>query len=106
MRTVVPDAVMRTYDSAEPEDFPTRLPPNHPLKHKIQWTAELMSKSLSNCGFRAIPIYYCTENREHIQIDPKEIRRKYDGCIDWPMVSDMSYIIRKPSLIVDGIKEQ
>jgi predicted SAM-dependent methyltransferase len=109
IRTVVPDAVLRTYEPPEPEGFPIHLPPGDPGKHKIRWTASLLSKAVEECGFRAIPLDYCTEDRTHIERVPEAIRAEYDQCVecaDWPIVSDMSYIMRTPSLIVDAIKER
>jgi len=109
IRTVVPDAVLRTYEPPEPIGFPTRLPPEHPQKHKARFTQELLSTALEECGFRAIPLDYCTAEGAHVQRTPASIRSEYFqsvDCADWPVVADTSYIMRLPSLIVDAIKER
>lgn len=107
-RTVVPDADLRTYEPPEAEGFPIHFPPGHPQKHKSRWNCARLSKAVEECGFRAIPLDYCTVDRRHIQRAPETIRAEYEQsvrCADWPVVSDMSYIIRVPSLIVDAIKD-
>ena len=108
LRTVVPDSVLRTYEAPEPEGYPTYLSAEDPGKHKMRWTSALLGRALEESGFRAIPLDYCTEDRRHIQRSPGELCKeynKYTECADWPIVSDLSYIMRVPSLIVDGIKE-
>jgi predicted SAM-dependent methyltransferase len=109
LRTVVPDAVFRTYEPPEPVGYPTRLPAGHPQKHRVRFTLELLSNALKECGFRAIPLDYCTVERTHIQRAPASIRNEYYqnvDCADWPIVADTSYIMRTPSLIVDAMKER
>ncbi len=68
----------------------------------------MLTTSLTDSGFRAIPLDYCPEQHAHVQHNPAELRAEYDKfveCAEWPIVSDRSYIIRLPSLIVDGKKE-
>ena len=109
IRTVVPDAVWRTYEPPEPAfDHPTH-PEGPPTVHKIRWTNPLLSKSLMDCGLRPIPLNYCTEDRRHIVRNPQEIRAEYEqgvSCLEWPLITDMSYIRFKQSLFVDAIRDR
>lgn len=108
IRTVVPDAILRTYEPQEPEGFPLHLKESDPNKHKIRWTCDDLSKALEKSGFRPIPINYCTKDGRHVQNNPAENRAEYEERAkipDWPIISDLSYVMRTPSLIVDGVKE-
>ena len=108
LRTVVPDAVLRTYEPPEAIGHPRHRPEGHPQKHLVRYTWELLSTVIDEGGFRAIPLDYCTAEGDHIQRTPASIRCEYIqsvDCVDWPIVADTSYIMRVPSLIVDAIKE-
>lgn len=108
LRTVVPDAILRTYEPPEPIGHPPHRPPGHPQKHLVRYTLELLSNAVEECGFRTIPLDYCTAERDHIQRTPASLHNEYTQsveCADWPIVADTSYIMRVPSLIVDAIKE-
>ncbi len=108
LRTSVPDAILRTYEPPEPPDHPPHRPPGHPQKHLVRYTHDVLSNAIEECGFRAIPLDYCTAEGAHIQREPAAIRSEYFqsvACADWQIVGDTSYIMRVPSLIVDAIKE-
>ncbi len=93
----------------EPVGYPTRRPAGHPQKHRVRFTLELLSNAVEGCGFRAIPLDYCTPEHAHIQRTPASIRDEYFqnvDCADWPMVADTSYVMRVPSLVVDAMKER
>jgi predicted SAM-dependent methyltransferase len=105
LRTSVPDAQLRTYEPPEDEDFPPRLPCDHPLKHKVRWTVYSLAEALRTCGFRPIALDYCTREGEHIRHTPSSVSALYGKCPDWPIVATMDYVMRPFSLIVDGVKE-
>lgn len=108
LRTVVPDAILRTYEPPEPVGHPPHRPEGHPQKHLVRYTLDTLSSAIEDAGFRAIPLDYCTADGKHIQRSPSSLRDEYErsvGCADWSTVADTSYIMRVPSLIVDAIKE-
>lgn len=109
IRTTVPDAILRTYEPPEPPGHPKHRPEGHPQKHLVRFTLETLTAAVEECGFRTIPLDYCTVDGRHIQRAPASIRDEYVqsvNCADWDMVADTSYIMRLPSLIIDGIKER
>jgi len=109
LRTAVPDAKLRSYEPPEPQGWPIDLPPDHPAKHKVRWTVTLLSKAVEGCGFRAVPLDYCTEDHLRVQHAPEAMLEQYNRhvkCADWAIVSDVSYIMRMPSLTVDAIKDR
>ena len=67
IRTVVPDAIFRTYEPPEPPNFPLDLPDQDHNKHKSRWSVYSLSEALQVAGFRAIPLDYCTREKEHFQ---------------------------------------
>jgi predicted SAM-dependent methyltransferase len=103
IRTNVPDADLRTYEPPETPAFPEHLPAGHPLKHRTRWTVYSLSLALREAGFRAVPLTYCTKDGEFVERAAP--LGEYGNCADVPMVISASYIIRKRSLIVDGIKD-
>jgi predicted SAM-dependent methyltransferase len=109
LRTVVPDAILRTYEPPEQIGHPTHRPEGHPQKHLVRYTLDVLSHAIEEGGFRSIPLDYCTAEGTHIQRSPASIRNEYFqsvDCVDWALVADTSYIMRVPSLIVDGVKER
>ena len=104
IRTVVPDAVLRTYEAPEPDPYPPGSKLGSSFRHHSRWTSSSLCAALEQSGFRPVPLDYCTEAREHIQRTPESIPDEYRDCLDWPMIRDLSYVIRKPSLIVDAVK--
>jgi predicted SAM-dependent methyltransferase len=105
IRTVVPDAVFRTYEPPEPPNYPSYRPEGHPNKHKIRWSVYSLTEVLQAARFRVVPIEYCTKDREHIRKTSEELSENYVGCVDSAMVTSRTYIMRIPSLIVDGIRD-
>ena len=102
IRTCVPDADFRVYEPPEPTDFPARLPTDHPMKHKVRWSLQRLADSLRDAGFAVVPLTYCTADGHYISVPPQV--EAYTGCIDSSIIMDTTYIMRKQSLIVDGIK--
>jgi hypothetical protein len=62
-----------------------------------------LSDALRDAGFRAVPLTYCTREGEFVERAAP--LAEYGQCADPGMVATDSYIIRKRSLIVDGIKD-
>jgi predicted SAM-dependent methyltransferase len=104
LRTVVPDAVLRCYEPPEPDPYPAGSDPDGPFRHRSRWTHTNLGSALEQSGFRAIPLDYCTEAGEHIERLPAAIPDAYGPCLDWPPVCDLSYVTRRPSLMVDAVK--
>ena len=107
IRTVVPDAILRTYEPAEAIGHPPHRPEGHPQKHLVRFSLDTLTRAIEEFGFQAVPLDYCTPEGAHIQRSPSSIQHEYTKhaeILDWPLVTDLSYIMRVPSLIVDGIK--
>jgi hypothetical protein len=68
----------------------------------MRWSVYSLVDSLQQAGFRAVPLTYCTKDGQFIETMP--LVSEYKNCVDLEMVMDMTYIVRKKSLIVDGIK--
>jgi predicted SAM-dependent methyltransferase len=101
LRVSVPDADLRTYEAPERAGYPSRrLPFTHPNKHKTRWSIYLLSEALGLCGFEVRPLRYCDRDGRYIQNQPEQ----YGGCPETQLVSDLGYLRRSDSLIVDGIK--
>lgn len=106
IRTCVPDADLRTYDSPEPVGYPDpKLPFTHPQKHKSRWSVYSLGEVLRVAGFRPIPLRYCDRGGRYMVREPVDIKAEYGSCLDKEMVFQMDHIMRLDSLIVDGIKE-
>lgn len=104
LRTVVPDADLRTYEAPEELNFPANAPAGSPAKHKMRWSVYSLSAALRDCGFQPVALDYCTTEKTHVQKSPADIAGEYGECADWETVRDLSYISRRLSLIVDGVK--
>jgi predicted SAM-dependent methyltransferase len=106
IRTCVPDADLRTYESPEPLGFPDiRLPFTDPSKHKTRWSVYSLAEALRIAGFDAIPLRYCDNKGEFVKVDPSSIVCRYENCPERDLMFDLTYIWRlNNSLIVDGIK--
>lgn len=101
MRVSVPDADLRTYEKPELAGFPNQnLPYNHPNKHKTRWSVYMLTEALKICGFNAVPLRYCNRDGRYIQNNPK----LYEDCPEQQLITDLSYLRRPKSLIVDGVK--
>lgn len=103
IRTVVPDADLRTYAKPESVGFPNRrLSFSHPNKHRTRWSVYLLAEILELTGFRAIPLRYCDINGTYFCRMPADIEDEYGGCLEWSTVRTLEYVVRVDSLIVDG----
>ena len=103
IRVVVPDADLRPVP--EMIGFPSPLIGyDQPKKHKNRWSIYNLRPALELSGFRVSPIKYydlhgvLTDTTENIDL------KYYNGSPDDFLITDFSYIKRKNSLIVDGIK--
>ena len=106
IRTCVPDADLRTYAPLEPAGYPdANLPWNHPSKHKIRWSVYSLSEALKIASLSPVPLYYCDKSGQHICNEPASQKEFYQGCTDTSMIFNFNYIMKKNSLIVDGIKK-
>jgi predicted SAM-dependent methyltransferase len=105
LRTVVPDADLRTYIPPEPAGFTVgdhRW--YHPDKHKTRWSIYSLSYILQQTGFRTRGIVYCDKFGEYHCVDPAEVDAGQE-CDDRAFVDATEYILRfENSLIVDAIK--
>lgn len=111
MRTVVPDADLRTYEPPEPVGFGRdgrlknlALPWTSPNKHKSRWSVHNLPLLLTHAGFAAIPLTYCDREGRLHRSDPKALADRYEGCVDQEMIYRMDYLSRPMSLVVDAIK--
>ena len=112
LRIAVPDADLRVYESPEPIAFDaaTNMQSNrgwcHPEIHKTRWNIYLLSLLLSLAGFKVRPISYCDKLGNNFVNWPVCNDKDYPGDVDWDMVHQSTYVIRKTdSLVVDAIKE-
>ncbi|GFE58585.1 methyltransferase domain-containing protein [Geobacter sp. AOG1] len=106
IRTCVPDADLRTYELPEDVGFPdSKLPFNDPGKHKTRWSVYSFGELLRFAGFEPIPLRYCDKLGQYIKNDPSSIPDSYKQCPEQELISDLSYIDRIDSLIVDGLKK-
>lgn len=105
VRTVVPDADLRTYEAPEPVGFPDRkMPFSNASKHKTRWSVYLLTEAVRAAGLDPVPLRYCDRAGQYVQRDPASVDGIYGHCPDQEMVRDLSYVFRIDSLIVDGVK--
>jgi predicted SAM-dependent methyltransferase len=105
IRTIVPDADLRTYAPPEVVGFPdVRMSFIEPLKHKTRYSVYMLSEVLRLTGFEPVPLYYCDREGRHVQNDPGQMHEVYAGCPERELLFTLDYVIRPDSLIVDGIK--
>ena len=106
VRTVVPDADLRTYSAPEPAGFPdVRMSFTEPLKHKTRYSVYMLSEILRLAGFKPIALRYCDRHGNHIEKDPAEMGQTYARCPERELVFQLDHVLRLDSLIVDGLKE-
>jgi predicted SAM-dependent methyltransferase len=106
LRTVVPDADLRTYEAPEPAGFPDpRMSFLAPLKHKTRYSVYLLSEALRLAGFTPIPLRYCDREGSYVKKDLRELQDLYARCPERRFVFDLDHVMRLDSLIVDGLKE-
>lgn len=111
MRTVVPDADLRTYEPPEPVGLGRdgrlkghALAWTNPNKHKSRWSVHNLPLLLTQAGFAAIPLTYCDREGQLHRNDPAAVGDRYAGCLDREMIFRMDYLSRPLSLVVDAIK--
>lgn len=106
IRTIVPDADLRTYEPPEPAGFPdVRMSFLEPLKHKTRYSVYMLEETLRLSGFEPVSLRYCDRHGEYIRKNPREMREVYAGCPEKSLVFALDYVMRPDSLIVDGIKK-
>lgn len=107
VRTVVPDADLRTYEPPEPVGYPDRsMPFTNPSKHKTRWSVYLLVEAVRAAGLDPVPLRYCDRAGHYERLDPASMNGSYGGCPDQEMIRDLSYVCRIDSLIVDGVKRR
>jgi predicted SAM-dependent methyltransferase len=105
IRTVVPDADLRTYAPPEPVGYPdVREPFTSPLKHKTRYSVYMLPEALRLAGFEPVALRYCDRKGTYVRNDPAQMRDVYRLCPEKDMLFDLSYVMRPDSLIVDGLK--
>lgn len=105
IRTCVPDADLRTYESPEPVGYPSiKLSYTEQGKHKTRWSVYSLMEAIKIAGFEVVPLRYCNKSGEYIQVNPSYNAKTYENCPEREMIFEFSYIKRIDSLIVDGIK--
>ncbi|HET9299275.1 MAG TPA: methyltransferase domain-containing protein [Candidatus Polarisedimenticolaceae bacterium] len=106
LRTVVPDADLRTYEPPEPAGFPDpRMPFTAPLKHKTRYSVYLLAEALRLAGFRPVPLRFCDRDGNYVRHDPGTMHDTYAGCPEKRFVFELDHVMRLDSLIVDGVRE-
>lgn len=104
LRVVVPDADLRSYARPEVVGYPgPALDWSHPDKHKTRWSVYSLVTVLEMAGFRSIPLEYCDRNGNFKSRPPASRSSRYPIGVDADVVFDLSYVLRRPSLIVDGL---
>jgi predicted SAM-dependent methyltransferase len=103
IRTVVPDADLRSYEAPEPVGYPDpRESFLSPLKHKTRYSVYMLSEALRFAGFEPIPLRYCDRSGAYVRRDPAELRDAYGPCPEKQLLFDLGHVTRIDSLIVDG----
>ena len=107
IRTVVPDADLRTYEPIEPAGFSADGPSwNDPQKHKMRWNVYALAYMLESAGFRAVSREYCDRDGNYVSAASTHDPALYENCLERELLEDFSYCKRLPgSLCVDGVKE-
>jgi len=104
LRIVVPDADLRSYAKPEVVGYPgPALDWSHPDKHKTRWSVYSLVAALELARFRAVPLEYCDREGKFESRQPESLASSYPEGVDSDVVFDLSYIRRRPSLIVDGV---
>lgn len=106
VRTVVPDADLRTYLPPEPAGFPdVRMSFVELLKHKTRYSVYMLSELLRLTGFKPIALRYCDREGNYVKRNPAEMAETYALCPERELVFRLDHILRLDSLIVDGMKQ-
>jgi predicted SAM-dependent methyltransferase len=105
IRTVVPDADLRTYEAPEPAGFPgKRVGWDDPDKHKTRWSVYSLPGVIEKAGLKPFPLVYCDRHGNFFQSMPTDASPGYECSQDKAMINSFDYIRRPLSLIVDGVK--
>ncbi len=105
IRTVVPDADLRTYARPEPLGYPdVRMRFDVPMKHKTRYSVYMLEETLRLNGLVPVALHYCDRHGDYIRKDLSGLRDVYRDCPEREMIFDLSYVMRPNSLIVDGMK--
>lgn len=106
MRVAVPDADLRTYESAEPAGYPSPRERWHePDKHKTRWSVYSLTHVLGQAGFAVNPIVCCDKFGDFHFNEPSPDAAVYRNSKEEPFVFDLSCVKRlRSSLIVDAVK--
>lgn len=105
IRTLVPDADLRTDLPPEPLGFPSRrLPWTHPQKHKTRWSIYALDEVLRGTGFEPVWLRYADREGRLWSNHPREKAKAYETCLDRMMIERLDYVRRPNSLIADGIR--
>jgi predicted SAM-dependent methyltransferase len=106
MRTVVPDADLRTYEPPEPVGFTTGGTAwTDPGKHKTRWSIYSLTYCLGEIGFKSKGIVYCDKEGNYHKNLPGKGDCLYAGCVEDRMIYDFRYVQRLDnSLMVDSVK--
>ena len=102
LRTVVPDADLRTYDNIEA--LPKSGSWTHSERHKTRWSIYSLPLIIKMAGLMPRPIMYCDKYGKFFKVTPSESDLEYQQSEDKRFIFSLDYIQRLPSLIVDGIK--
>ena len=111
MRTVVPDADLRTYEPPEPVGLgrdgrlkDAKLKWTNPNKHKTRWSVHNLPLLLKHAEFEPTPLTYCDREGHLHRNDPATLRARYEHCLDREIIARTDYMTRPLSLVVDAIK--
>ncbi len=105
VRTVVPDADLRTYEPPEAVGYPRRsLPFTDPRKIRTRYSVYMLGEALRVAGLDPVPVRYCDLHGNYIEKVPADLRDVYGPCPDPEIVLDFTHVARPKSLIVDGVK--
>lgn len=104
IRTVVPDADLRTYEAPESVGFTTEGATwTDPGKHKTRWSLYSLAYVLEQQGLRVRGVVFCDKEGGYHNDPPKPDDPFYDGCTDHESIMSTGYIRRfGHSLVVDA----
>lgn len=104
LRTVVPDADLRTYEAPEPVGFTTEgMAWTDPGKHKTRWSIYSLSWVLEQQHLRPRGVVYCDKEGGYHHDPPESDDPFYSGCTDLESIVTTRYVRRfRNSLVVDA----
>ena len=104
LRTTVPDADLRTDMRPEAVGYPSRkLAFTHPAKHKTRWSIYLLDGALRSVGLEPVWVRYC-DKEGVLHAGRPAFPEAYAGCVEQELIDRLDYVMRRGSLIVDGVK--